>query len=528
VPNGSICLPPATGIPAGGAQVVINGTNFREPVRVLFDPGNGVPAKEAFVASVTPTQIVAVAPPFDLGTGQTLPVTITVFSGAGTTNEQKVSAQNAFTYQLAVLTPVIRTLSPTSGPIDGGTRISIFGDAFQAPVQVFFGAAEAQVIKVTFNEIVVMSPAARDTNPNGSGTVTGPVNIVVRNVNSGKDATFAAGFRYIAKMQITAINPVVGSALGGTDVTIDGVGFNDPVTVDIAGNRAQVIRVSGTEIVARTARLASPCGAASGPIIVTNVDNGDVATSGVPQVFTYIGVLPVIGTISSTTTPPQPGNTLTVPVTNPGIGPLGNAIISFTVGGLGANTTPNVITNGNAQTFSVVIPNIPITAFTQTQPCTDSTTGQAGTRRAPQDFPVVFTNTTTGCTATVTVTIAPPDALNPCVTPPVATLTVPASGCADGGSVPVTSGTGNAPITIQNTGGSALVISAAPAITGPNAADFTISPTGARTVAPGASVTYTITFDPSATGTRNATVTFSTNDPNNGSVAVCLTGNGTP
>src|SRR5438067_2690612 len=182
VVTGTTCTTPATGIPAGGQQVVINGTNFRAPVRVLFDPGNGQPAKEAFVSSVTATQIVVVAPPFDIVTGQTLPVTITVIDEAGTANEQKVSLASAFTYQLAVLTPSVRTLTPTSGPIDGGTRVSILGDAFQAPVQVFFNAAEAQVVSVNFNEIVVTSPTARDTNPNASGPVTGPVDIKVRNV----------------------------------------------------------------------------------------------------------------------------------------------------------------------------------------------------------------------------------------------------------------------------------------------------------------------------------------------------------
>src|ERR1051326_2184002 len=181
----------AVGLPTGGQQLVITGTNFRAPVKVIFDPGNGQAPKEGFVSSITSTQINVVTPAFDIITGQQLPVTITVIDEAGTTNEQSVSKPAAFTYQLAVLTPVIRGVSPTSGPIDGGTRVSIFGDAFQAPVQVFFGAAEAQVIKVTFNEIDVMSPTARDTAPNASGPVTGPVDIRVLNVGSGKSVTAA-------------------------------------------------------------------------------------------------------------------------------------------------------------------------------------------------------------------------------------------------------------------------------------------------------------------------------------------------
>src|SRR5207302_10842255 len=155
------------------------------------------------------------------------------------------------------------------------TSVAILGDAFQAPVQVFFGAAEAQIIKVTFNEIDVMSPTARDTSSNGSGAVTGPVDIKVRNVGSGKETTFPAGFRYIAKMQITAAGPTQGSTAGGTRVTIDGVGFNDPIAVVIGGVAAQPIKVSGTQIIAITAPpLLTTCANVVGPIVRTNVDHG--------------------------------------------------------------------------------------------------------------------------------------------------------------------------------------------------------------------------------------------------------------
>jgi hypothetical protein len=518
---------PTIGLPTGGQIVTITGTNFRQPVRVLFDPGNGQPAKEGFVQSVTATQIVVVTPAFDLTTGQTLPVTITVIDEAGTTNEVKVSAANAFTYQLAILTPSFRGDNPTSGPIDGGTRVTIFGDGFQAPVQVFFGSAEAQVINVQFSQIIVMSPAARDTNPNGSGTVTGPVNIRIVNVGSGKEVTATAAFRYVAKMQITAVNPTVGSALGGTDVTIDGVGFNDPLTVDIGGVRAQVLRVSGTEILVRTGPLASPCATGGGAITVTNVDNGDTAVSASPQTFTYIGVQPVITSITSGSNPPQPGQALSVTVQNPGVGLLGTALINFAVGGQLAVSTPQSITNGLTATFSVIVPNLPLSAFPDKQACT-GTGGVAGTQAAPHDFEVKFTNATTGCTTSATVTIAPLTSANPCVIPPppAASVTLPASGCANAGSVPAASGTATTTITIANKGGQNLTLGA-PSITGTNAGDFSIAPTTGTTVPPSSSTTYTITFDPSAIGARSATVTFTTNDPVNPTVTVCLQGTGT-
>src|SRR5437879_13597102 len=130
-------------------------------------------------------------------------------------------------------------------------------------------------------------------------------------------------------MQSTSINPSRGSALGGTDVTIDGVGFNEPVTVDIGGVRAQVLRVSSTEILARTGTLASPCstGAANQIVTVTNVDNGDTALSLPPQSFSYIPVPATITSITGTA-PISVGSALTVGVQNPGVGLLGTANVS--------------------------------------------------------------------------------------------------------------------------------------------------------------------------------------------------------
>jgi hypothetical protein len=144
---------------------------------VLFDPGNGQAAKEAFATNVTATSITVISPAFDLGVSQQLVVSITVIVEAGAPTEQRVTKASAFTYTAPVLTPVFRALSPTSGSVDGGTRVTITGDAFEAPIQVFFGSAQAQVLSVTFHSIDVFSPTARDTNPNGSGTVTGLVDI---------------------------------------------------------------------------------------------------------------------------------------------------------------------------------------------------------------------------------------------------------------------------------------------------------------------------------------------------------------
>lgn len=518
-------ISPATGLPTGNQTVVITGSNYRVPVHVIFDPGNGLAPKEGFVTNVTPTQITVTTPAFDLGVAQQVVANVTVIVEAGTPTEQRVTKSGAFTITAPVLTPVIRSLNPTSGPIDGGTAVAITGDAFEAPVQVFFGSAQAQVINVQFHTIQVITPTARDTNPNGSGTVTGPVEVRVLNVNSGKSGTLAAAFRYTAKMQITAISPTFGSALGGTDVLIDGIGFTSPVTVDVAGVRASVISVSGTEIRVRTAATASPCaGVAPGTVVVTNVDNGDSDIS--KSLFSYVGVPSVITGVSASGTPTV-GSALTVNVQNPGVGLLGSAIIGFTVGGQPATVTPQTINTGTGtQAFTVVVP--PGLTF-PTVACTAG--GFPGTQLASAPFSVTFTNQTTGCTATQAnaIIIAPPGP-NLCVVPPTATVTSPPATCptpnlSPASVVAVGPATHTATITITNNGTQTLNLGA-PAVT-PTNATVGVSPNTAGTVAPGATTNYTVTVDPTAAGADGATISFTTNDPTKPTLVITVCGNGT-
>jgi len=521
-------ITPTTGLPTGNQTVVITGTNFRVPVHVIFDPGNGLAPKEGFVTNVTPTQITVTTPAFDLGVAQQVIANVTVIVEAGTPTEQRVTKTAAFTITAPVLTPVIRALNPTSGPIDGGTAVTITGDAFEAPVQVFFGSAQAQVINVQFHTIQVITPTARDTNPNGSGTVVGPVELRVLNVNSGKSATLAAAFRYTAKMQITAISPNFGSALGGTDVLIDGIGFTSPVTVDIGPPdhpvRASVISVSGTEIRVRTGATGTPCAGTTGPVTVTNVDNGDSDTS--KSQFSYVGVPAVITGVTGTA-PITVGSALTVNVQNPGVGLLGSATVAFTVGGQPAAVTPQTINTGTGiQPFTVIVP----TGLTfPTVACTAG--GFPGTQLGSALFNVQFTNTTTSCTATQpnAITIVPPGT-NACVVPPTATVTSPAASCPTPNLTPasvvaVGPATHTATISITNNGTQTLNLGA-PTTTVTNAT-VGVSPNVAGTVAPGATANYTVTVDPTAAGPDGGTITFTTNDPTKTTLVITVCGNGT-
>ena len=537
-------ISPTSGLPAGGQELTITGRNLRGPFRVLFDFGGGV-VKEATVLRSTSTSIVVLTPPIDLGAQQTSAATIRVITENGTATETLITAPGTFTYTSPVLTPNITTLLPTTGRQEGGQQVTIVGDGFQAPVQVFFGAGEAEVVRTTFNEILVISPPSRNTAPDGLGPVVGQVDVRVVNINSRTSDTLADGFRYAPALQITAVNPLEGPGIGGTNIVIDGTGFEDPVQVMLEHvsiafdvRNTQVIRASGSQIIARTLPQPQPCG--SGMvyrIVVTNVNTGATFETPAHQVFRFIPTPPEITNIIFPAPPVggvpnsvQPGGTIQVTVLNPGTGVLGSGNVRFRIAGQEVVPTPSQVTDADGPvTFTVPIPAAVLSRLPQVICQTPSGPGtQFGTLIAD----LTFTNTSTTCSDTLedSVPIAVDPAANPCIGgPATAEIVTPATGCAVAPAAPAASGTSTTTIVVRNsaTAGSQSLVVTPSGITGTNAGDFSISPTTALTLQPGQSGTFTVTFDPSIVGAETANATFTTNAPNAASLSVCLQGNGT-
>lgn len=518
-------ITPSIGRPSGGQTIRITGSNFTGPVKVLFDVGGPTPV-EGFVVSRTDTAIEVITPPVNLGAGQERASRVIVITRAGSTNEQSVDLTNGFTFRNEQLTPRISTATPNSGPILGGTLVSIIGDGFQAPVQVLFGLAEARVVQVGFNEIIVEAPAGRDTSPTGSGVVTGPVDITVVNINSQTRALLAGGFRYVAAIEVIAAGPTEGPFTGGTRVTIDGNGFVAPVAVSIGGVAAQPIFVSGTRIIAVTSgvEIDSCTEQPSGPVTVTNISNGDQASG--PN-FTYRVSVPAIVNVTPTTV--QPGGTVTVTVIN--ALPAGNRI---KIGDKTVFATPVFATDGSA-TFTVVVP----TTFTfATEACTVS--GVTGTRQVPTVVDVSIDNgIIDGCTDTVD------DALTilPCAVPPCPCST-PANAAISGASLcPATTGmpgvsaagtaTSQVTFTVTNNGGDTLILSQPTSAASSNATTVTVGPPTAPTnasltLAPGQSTNFTVFVDPAAAGAFTTTIRVSSNDADTPVQDLCFSGTATP
>ncbi|MEA2464124.1 MAG: hypothetical protein QOJ98_1871 [Acidobacteriota bacterium] len=375
---------PAIGRPAGGETIRITGTNFRTPVRVLFDIGAALPV-EATVVAVTPTTIDVITPGVNITVTQELIADIIVLTEAGTAAEQRVELTGGFTYRNERLTPQISTATPNSGPITGGTIVTLFGDGFQEPVQVLFGAAEARVISVDFSKIMVEAPAGRDTSDAGNVPVTGFVPIVVRNINSQTEDSLGDAFRYVNGLQITAVGPTEGPFTGGTRVEIDGTGFVGPVAVSIGGVAAQPIFVSGTKVIAITSGVAlAACADQPGPVVVTNISNGDTTTATTPFIFRVLR--PAILTVSPSATL---GGSITIVVANA----IGTPRLRL--GSTNLSISNAVVNSDGTTTFTAVVPTtLPLT--------TEACPGLPGvSRRLPTAFDVVYTSLTTTCTDTL-------------------------------------------------------------------------------------------------------------------------------
>ena len=509
---------PTIGRPQGGEVIRITGTNFNAPVRVLFDTG-GATAVEASVQSVSATLIEVITPPVNIAVGQQLTADIIVLTQAGSAGEQRVEASGAFTFRNETLTPRISTISPNSGPVTGGTRVTIFGDGFQEPVQVLFNTAEAKVLNVLYDRISVETPAGRDTDPNGQGPITGPVTVVVRNINSQTEDSMGAGFHYKAAMQIIAAGPGGGSTAGGTRVTIEGIGFVSPLVVVVRTDQGDIgltqISVTGTKIVAITPAIAvTDCGQdIQGPIVVTNIDNGDSADG---PTFVFDVLEPAIIAINPSTVTQGVETSIAVTVANPVGGATRFRIGTKTVFPISA------VDNGNGTT-TFTLP-LPTNFVFQTEDCP---TG--GSRLTPLNLDVVYAPAAESCEDTVeeALTVNPADPS--CVLPPAVLTTTPASGgaCAQ---VPntVAAGvvTGNATITVTNSapaGGQSLTVTSVTATNSVNTTTVNISPASA-TIAAGASRNFTVTVDPAAPGPFSSDINFFTTA---GDTTVCVEGNGT-
>jgi len=211
----------------------------------------------------------------------------------------------------------LSSVSPNTGSPQGGDRVNVLGGGFDPPIRVAFGGVNATVLSSDANSIRVEVPPLPNGLPAGQ---TQPVTVSVTiNLNEEGQASdsLASGFTYVnggspgvLQPTIFSLAPASGPNEGGTQVVINGDGFESPVQVKFGdgssdanfnGTEAQILSVSRTQLVVVSPRtLAEGSSGAPLPndlsdVLIKNLTTGrfTVATSafkyGNEVVITSIG-----------------------------------------------------------------------------------------------------------------------------------------------------------------------------------------------------------------------------------------------
>jgi hypothetical protein len=124
---------PSVGPAAGGTTIVVQGTNFIEPVdSPFFSRGSELLLDGHAIPSIwtSPAEIHATLPSHDPGAG-----VLTVANGAAETGER--------IYFAFIAAPILKLVAPLVGPVAGGTRIVIGGSHFRAgDTKITIGGAD--------------------------------------------------------------------------------------------------------------------------------------------------------------------------------------------------------------------------------------------------------------------------------------------------------------------------------------------------------------------------------------------------
>ena len=151
---------PNAGPVAGNTSVTITGTDLTGATAVTFG------GTAATIGTVTATTITATTPAHAMST-----VDITVTTPGGTS---ATSASDQFNYRPA---PTVTSVSPNTGPIAGGTSVTITGTNLTGATAVTFGGTAATIGTVTATTITATTPAHAAgvvdvvvTTPGGPGT----------------------------------------------------------------------------------------------------------------------------------------------------------------------------------------------------------------------------------------------------------------------------------------------------------------------------------------------------------------------
>jgi formylglycine-generating enzyme required for sulfatase activity len=219
--------------------------------------------------------------------------------------------------------PRITSVTPNTGPLEGGTEITIrggdLGDVNSVRID---GRSASGVTVVSTTEVVAITPPG-DFGPK-SVTLSTP----------GGTAIAAEAFTYVSNLNaptVTSVSPNQGPTAGGTAITITGTNFTGATSVKVG-----TVLATGLVVVnATTITAVTPPGTAGAKSVSVTTPGG---TAALASAFTYFApptissLVPAAGPIAGGTTITINGANLTstASVTVGGVPAIGVTVLSAT------------------------------------------------------------------------------------------------------------------------------------------------------------------------------------------------------
>jgi len=282
-------ISPNIGSTAGGNTVTFTGTGYMNALNPVTGVRIGTNNCTSFNV-VNDTTLTCVVPARSAGV-----VAVYVDSALG-----NATLASAYTY---VAPPTITSLTPTYGPIVGGTTTTITGTNLGNTTGITVGGVTCGSI----NQISTTSVSCV-TGARAAGLVD-----VVLTVQNFVSVTRTDAFTYVGAPAILSVSPNQGPTAGGTLITIVGTNFYDVSAVTVGGNACTGITVvGGTSITCTT-----PAGTAGAKTVIVTALSGSTpsGSGGGYNAFTYIPP-PTITNVSPASGVTTGGTSVTITGTN--------------------------------------------------------------------------------------------------------------------------------------------------------------------------------------------------------------------
>ena len=165
-----------------------------------------------------------------------------------------------------IATPIVTAVLPNSGPVAGGTTVTIHGSELGSATSVLFGANPAtSVSSLTANSVTAVAPAG----------AAGPVDVRVISPNGETGIVPGDLFTYTNGPIVNKVWPNTSAPAGGGTVTITGQQLTGATAVDFGSTPATHFTVNSATSITATA----PAGTGVVDVTVTNPTGTSVTSS---------------------------------------------------------------------------------------------------------------------------------------------------------------------------------------------------------------------------------------------------------